>query len=123
MIMVSHTFDDKLDKKFPSSLSKEIITGTLRNDLGFDGVVICDDPSMKAISEHYNIEDSFELMLNAGVDLFCLGNNLNYDPDYIPNSIKAMASIIQTGKISESRILESINRINILKQKYRIHGK
>jgi beta-N-acetylhexosaminidase len=123
MIMVSHTFDDKLDKKFPSSLSKEIITGTLRNDLGFDGVVICDDPSMKAISEHYNIEDSFELMLNAGVDLFCLGNNLNYDPDYIPKVIDAICHLVKIGKISENRLLDSIKRIDSLKKKYNIHGK
>jgi beta-N-acetylhexosaminidase len=123
MIMVSHTFDDKLDKKFPSSLSKEIITGTLRNDLGFDGVVICDDPSMKAISEHYNLEDSFELMLNAGVDLFCLGNNLNYDPDYIPKVIDAICHLVKIGKISENRLLDSIKRIDSLKKKYNIHGK
>ena len=122
MIMVSHTFDDKLDSEFPASLSNEIITGTLRNDLGFDGVVICDDPSMKSISTHYDLEQTFELMLNAGVDLFCLGNNLNYDPDFIPKSVSSMCHLVESGKITETRIQESIDRINSLKKKYNIHG-
>ena len=122
MIMVSHTFDDKLDPKYPASLSNEIITKTLRNDLGFDGVVICDDPSMKAISDHYDMEQTYELMLNAGVDLFCLGNNLNYDPNYIPNSVSSLSHLVKSGKITEDRIHESIHRINTLKNKYNIHG-
>ena len=122
MIMVSHTFDSKLDPKYPASLSKEIITETLRNHLGFDGVVICDDPSMKAISDHYDMEKTYELMLNAGVDLFCLGNNLNYDPNYIPNSVSSLSHLVKSGKITEDRIHESIHRINTLKNKYNIHG-
>ena len=43
----------------------------LRDDLGFEGVVICDDP-VRAISDHYNLEETFKLMLDARVDLFCL---------------------------------------------------
>ena len=93
-VMVSHAFDKKLDPNYPSSLSKNIITKMLRKDLGFEGVIICDDPSMRAISDHYNLEETFKLMLDAGVDLFCLGNNLIYDPDYIPNAISAVCSLI-----------------------------
>ena len=122
MIMVSHTFDEKIDSNFPSSLSKEIITEMLRNDLGFEGVVICDDPSMKAISDHYDLKTTFELMLNAGIDLFCLGNNLNYDPDYIPKSVSALRNLVESRKIPEAKILESIERIKTLKSKYNIHG-
>ena len=120
MIMVAHTFDKKLDPKFPASLSKEIITNVLRNDLGFSGVVICDDPSMKAISDNYDLETTFELMLNAGVDLFCLGNNLHYDAEYFPHCINAMKSLLKSGKINEDRIHESITRIQSLKKKYGI---
>lgn len=121
MIMVAHTYDSKLDSDFPASLSKAIIQTTLRDDLGFEGIVICDDPSMKAISDHYDLETTFELMLNAGVDLFCLGNNLNYDPEYIPKSIAAFCNLIEAGKISEERVQQSIDRINTLKKKYGIH--
>ena len=122
MVMVSHTFDKKMDPKYPASLSKIIITDMLRNDLGFKGVVICDDPSMNAISDHYNLTESFELMLNAGIDLFCLGNNLNYDPDFIPKSVSSMCQLVKSGKVTVDRIRQSINRIESLKTKYNIYG-
>ena len=122
-VMVSHAFDKKLDPKYPSSLSQNIITKMLRNDLGFEGVVICDDPSMRAISDHYNLEETFKLMLDAGIDLFCLGNNLIYDPDYIPKSINSVCSLIASGKIKKTRIEQSIDKIKLLKSKYGIGKK
>ena len=122
MVMVSHAFDNKLDPEYPASLSKKIISGMLRSDLGFSGVVICDDPSMRAISDQYSLKNTFELMLNAGIDLFCLGNNLIYDPDYIPKSISAICDLIDSGKITKERIKESINRIDAIKMKYNIYG-
>ncbi|MFL2983069.1 MAG: glycoside hydrolase family 3 N-terminal domain-containing protein [Candidatus Neomarinimicrobiota bacterium] len=121
MVMVSHAFDNKLDPVYPSSLSKIIIDDMLRKDLGFEGPVICDDPSMRAISDHYNLSETFELMLNAGVDLFCLGNNLIYDPDYIPKAISAIKTLIKTNKITEKRIRMSINRINKIKKIFGIN--
>ena len=69
-----------------------------------------------------NLTDSFELMLNAGIDLFCLGNNLNYDPDFIPKSVSSMCQLVKSGKITEDRIRQSIDRIESLKKKYNIHG-
>ena len=120
LIMVSHTFDTKLDSKYPASLSKKIVTEMLREDLGFEGVVICDDPSMRAISDNYSLIDTFEIMLNAGIDLFCLGNNLIYDPDYIPKSVDAICELLNSGRIKEDRISTSIKRIKALKKKYKI---
>ena len=122
MVMVSHAFDNKLDPEYAASLSKKIISGMLRSDLGFSGVVICDDPSMRAISDHYSLKDTFELMLNAGTDLFCLGNNLIYDPDYITKSIGAICELIDSGKITKERIKESIHRIDTMRMKYNIYG-
>ena len=122
MVMVSHTFDKKIDPNYPASLSHIIITDMLRKDLGFNGVVICDDPSMNAISDHYDLTESFELMFNAGIDLFCLGNNLNYDPDFIPKSVSSICQLVRSGKVTEHRIRQSINRIEFLKKKYNIHG-
>jgi beta-N-acetylhexosaminidase len=122
MIMVSHTFDTKMDPKYPASLSHIIITGMLRNDLGFNGVVICDDPSMNAISDHYDLTESFELMLNAGIDLFCLGKKLNYAPDFIPKSVSSMCQLVKSGKVTEDRMRQSINRIESFKKIYNLHG-
>ena len=121
MIMVAHVFNKKMDNELPASLSKNIINNVLRKDLGFTGVVTCDDPSMKAISDNYNLEQTFELMLNAGIDLFCLGNNLSYDKNYIPKSVLALCNLVKTDKISENRIHESINRVHALKDKFNLY--
>ena len=121
MIMVAHIFNKKMDHKFPASLSKIIINNVLRKNLGFTGVVMCDDPSMKAISDNYNLEQTFELMLNAGIDLFCLGNNLSYDKNYISKSVLALCNLVKTNKKSQNRIYESINRVHALKDKFNLH--
>ena len=121
IIMVSHTIDKKIDPNNPASLSKTIITEMLRNDLGFEGIVICDDPSMRAISDNYSLFETFKLMLDAGVDLFCLGNNLIYDPDYIPKAIKAISKIVDHDKSYEKKVMMSIERIEHVKSLYNIN--
>ena len=117
MVMISHVFHRNYDSELPSSLSKKIITNLLRENLHFKGVVICDDPSMKAISNNYSLEDTFSLMINAGIDMFCLGNNLDYDLNYIPKCVDAIMGGIKKGKISLDFIERSISRINSLKSK------
>ena len=121
MVMVSHVFNDKFDAELPASLSHETITNSLRNDLNFKGVVICDDPSMRAISDNYELEDMFSLMINAGVDLLCLGNNLEYDPDYIPKAVNAIKSSIGKNNISIEKLQQAIERVNTLKEKYKLY--
>lgn len=121
LIMVSHVFNDKFDTELPSSLSHETITNSLRNDLNFKGAVICDDPSMKAISDNYELENMFSLMINAGVDLLCLGNNLKYDPHYIPKAVKAIKNSIEKNNIPIEKLHQAIQRINTLKNKYNLH--
>ena len=121
MVMVSHVFNDKFDPEYPASLSHETITNSLRKDLNFNGVVICDDPSMRAISDNYKLEDMFVLMINAGSDLLCLGNNLDYDPEYIPKAVNAIRRSIENNRISIDRINQSINRITSLKHKFKLY--
>ena len=121
MVMVSHVFNDKFDAELPASLSHETIANSLRNDLSFKGAVICDDPSMRAISDNYKLEDMFNLMINAGVDLLCLGNNLEYDPDYIPKAVNAIKRSIEKNTISIEKLHQAIKRINTLKKKYKLY--
>ena len=121
MVMVSHVFNDKFDAELPASLSHETITNSLRNNLNFKGVVICDDPSMRAISDNYELEDMFSLMINAGVDLLCLGNNLEYDPDYIPKAVNAIKSSIEKNNISIEKLHQAIERVNTLKERYKLY--
>jgi beta-N-acetylhexosaminidase len=72
-LMIAHVLYPALDANFPASLSESIVTGLLRQQFGYNGVVFSDDMTMKAISAHYSIEEATLRAVHAGVDslLFC----------------------------------------------------
>ena len=113
-IMVSHILLDKIDNKNPSSMSKTVITGILREKLGFDGVIITDDMEMKAITENYTIEDASVKSIIAGCDILLIGSGT----EYVNKVIDAIKEAILNGHISEERIDESVTRIIKLKSEY-----
>jgi beta-N-acetylhexosaminidase len=124
MVMTAHIFNEKLDAKYPATLSKPIITGILREHLGFDGVVISDDMQMDAIRKYFGLEIAIQKTIEAGVDIIGFGNNLVYELDNPsrPNDVAAhvIAMIkrwVEQGKVSEARIDDSYRRIQKLKQR------
>ena len=72
-LMTAHVLYPALDSRWPATLSEKIVTGLLRQQLGYGGVVFSDDMEMKAISDRYPVEEAAYLSLRAGVDmvLFC----------------------------------------------------
>lgn len=116
-IMTAHIFNCNLDNKYPATLSKNIITGLLREKLGFDGVIFTDDLIMKAITEHYTYEEAIELAINAGVDIIIQGNTVKYNPEIVPLTIKKIKNLLESGKLTVERIDESFLRILRLKRK------
>lgn len=113
-IMVSHILLDKIDKQNPSSMSETVITDILREQLGFDGVVITDDMEMGAITENFTIEDACVQSIIAGCDIVLIGSG----NESIYNTIQAIKDSILNGKITEERINESVVRIIKLKNEY-----
>lgn len=67
-VMTAHVFNARLDPDYPATLSHATITGLLRGELNYDGVVISDDLHMKAIAEHYGFKTAVRCALEAGVD-------------------------------------------------------
>lgn len=117
MIMTAHIFNSNLDDKVPATLSKPIITGVLREKLGWKGVVISDDMHMGAITENYGLEDAIEKCLGAGVDILVFANNNGrfYNANAVPEAISIIKKLVQEKKISMDRIDESLARIKALK--------
>jgi len=72
-LMTAHVIYRALDPQLPATLSHNIVTGLLREELNYHGVVFGDDMEMKAISDHYGEEDAVALCVRAGIDmmLFC----------------------------------------------------
>ena len=117
MVMVGHLMNSEIDPEYPASLSHATITGLLRGELGFDGVVISDDLQMGAISSRYSLEEVVLLAINAGMDILLYGNNISYDEE-LPGKVHAcIVKLVNEGKISRERLEESYTRICRLKQK------
>lgn len=116
-IMTAHVYNANLDPDYPATLSRNVITGILREQLGFDGVIISDDMNMKAITDHYGFEQAIKLALNAGVDVLAFGNNLIYDPDIAIKAHRIIKNLVESGEIPEERIDESYNRVMKLKSR------
>ncbi|MBL9219417.1 MAG: glycoside hydrolase family 3 protein [Opitutaceae bacterium] len=116
VIMSAHVFNAKLDPDHPATLSRPVITGLLRQKLGFRGLIVSDDMEMKAISSHYGLEKSLPAALAAGVDVLCLGNNLSYDPDITARAVAIVERAVASGHLPESRIHESCERVLALKR-------
>lgn len=72
MLMTAHVMMPALDPEHPATLSRPIMKDLLRDELGFDGVVVSDDLEMKAVADRYGIEEMLEKGLRAGVDLFLI---------------------------------------------------
>src|SRR5262249_23500547 len=76
-IMTAHVFAPALDERRPATLSARVVSGLLRGELGYDGVILSDDLEMKAIAKECPVPEAAVLALEAGCDgvLICSGNH------------------------------------------------
>lgn len=116
VIMTAHIFNAKLDPRYPATLSQTVITGLLRERLGFNGVVITDDMNMKAIADEYGLDEAIRLAIEAGADILLFGNNLTYDPDIVAKAHTIIRKLVDKGTIEPERIYASYARIMRLKE-------
>lgn len=114
-VLVGHVIHRKLDPERPATLSQPIIHDLLRGELGFDGVVICDDLGMGAIHRHYAFEDAIAGAVDAGVDILLHANTGLYYPDMAQRVFAALRRLVDIGRISAARIDASYARIRRLK--------
>ena len=109
-IMAAHIVAPALDPTgAPASLSGPMVTGILRNELHYDGVVVTDALNAEALHDYTNAQRSVDA-LKAGVDELLI-------PTDLAGSIQAVLDAVQSGEISEARIDQSVTRLLRLKQK------
>ena len=115
-IMTAHVFNANIDATHPATLSHNTITGILRGELGYDGVVLTDDMQMGAIRDYYGFEQGIELAINAGADIISIANQTGtYDPLLHERGFTAIRQAVDASRISPARIDESYRRIIRLK--------
>lgn len=118
MVMAGHLFHAKLDPELPATLSPMVITGLLRQGMGWQGVVVSDDMQMKAISARYGLRESILLAVRAGVDILLYGNNLEWDESLPDKVFQTLRTLVEEGSIPVERIKKSWRRISALHARF-----
>ncbi|MDR2539854.1 MAG: beta-N-acetylhexosaminidase [Chlamydiales bacterium] len=124
-IMTAHLLLPALDSKNCATLSKNILTNLLREEMGFQGVIISDSLVMQGfLNNGYSIEEAAIRSINAGCDLLILGgkqlnahSSLELNREKIQNIHQALLQAVQTGIIAQKRLEEALERILTLKSR------
>ena len=111
-VMVSHQIVTGVEDEpaIPSCLSHKVCTELLREELGFDGLIVTDSMQMNTISGSYSSEEAAVMAINAGVDVILM-------PEDFDKAVQGILNAVETGEISEQRIDESVRRILQEKEK------
>ncbi len=113
-IMTAHVVYPALDAQRPATLSPAILSGLLREQLGFDGVLVTDDLEMHAIVDHHGIGDAAVQAFLAGADILLICK----DHDRAVAAMGAVRKAVESGVISQDRLDTSVHRIMQLKRKF-----
>jgi beta-N-acetylhexosaminidase len=105
-IMVGHLEVPSIEHKkgLPATLSKAIVTGLLKEELGFDGLIVTDAMNMNAVTKYFSVAQASVMAIKAGNDILLM-------PPDEEIAINAIHSAVLTGDISEDRINESVRKI------------
>ncbi|MEU4086770.1 glycoside hydrolase family 3 protein [Streptomyces aureus] len=112
-VMSAHILVPALDPERPATLSRRILTGLLREELGYEGLIVTDGMEMQAIAATYGIERGSVLAIAAGADAICVGGGLA-DDDTVRRLRDALVSAVRSGELSEERLADAANRVRAL---------
>ena len=118
LIMPGHLYHSGFDEEHPATLSGEVLQGMIREELGFDGVIISDGMFMAAIQDHYGFFESVKMAINAGIDMLLYSNNAYNDRSLVRQIIDFVEQEVAAGTIEEQTITASYNRIMKMKDQY-----
>ena len=104
-IMTAHVIFEAIDSENPATLSGGVISGLLRTKMKFPGVIFSDALEMKAIADHFPIEQTVVKAANAGIDLLAICEN----PDLQNRAIDALASAAAAGTVGQV-VIKNANR-------------
>ena len=116
-VLTAHVFNATLDPEHPATLSAPTISGILRDQIGWDGVVISDDMQMGAIRDAYGYADAVRLAILAGVDILTIAQQQVFEEGIVARTIDLIEGFVGDGTLSEARIDESYARIKALKRR------
>ncbi|MFD3548596.1 glycoside hydrolase family 3 protein [Streptomyces sp. NPDC058655] len=112
-VMSAHILVPALDPTRPATLSPQILTGLLRKELGYDGLIVTDGMEMHAIAGTYGIERGSVLAIAAGADAICVGGGLA-DEATVLRLRDALVAAVREGTLPEERLADAAARVRAL---------
>ena len=115
MIMTAHLFLPALDEQRPATLSRRIVHGLLREELGFGGVILSDDLEMKAVVNEYEVPAAAVLAVEAGCDavLIC-----SADHDTQAATLEALIRAVEEERLPLGRVEDALRRQQRAKERF-----
>lgn len=110
-VMSTHILFSALDPELPSTLSRRVLTGLLREELGFNGLIVTDCLEMKGIADHWGPEEAAVLALDAGADMLVVCHTL----DTQVRMHRAVCEAVRSGRLSEARLQQSVARVQAVR--------
>ena len=116
-MMTAHVLVPSLDETRPATLSPKVVQAILRDELGYQGVILSDDLEMKAVSAKYDVPDAAVEAIAAGCDavLVCSG-----DVDLQGRTLEALVRAIESGRIPAKRVDDAAVRLRRAKERFLI---
>jgi beta-N-acetylhexosaminidase len=113
--MTAHVLVPALDEQRPATLSPKIVQDMLRDELGFQGVILSDDLEMKAIATSYAVPEAAVQAIAAGCDglLICSG-----EADVQAATLEALVHAVEDGRISYKRVEDALKRLRQAKERF-----
>ncbi|HEX7795958.1 MAG TPA: beta-N-acetylhexosaminidase [Vicinamibacterales bacterium] len=118
-IMTAHVLVPALDEQRPATLSKRVVTGLLREELHYNGLIVSDDLEMKALANDYKVPESAVLAVEAGCDtlLICSG-----DVDVQAAALESIVHAVETERIRLARVEDALRRQQRAKERFLAAG-
>ncbi len=115
-IMVGHLLLPSIDNQYPASLSPALVQGLLRQELGYNGLIMTDALDMDAIDNAFTPPEAAVQAVLAGHDMILIGANVGLEAQ--GRSIEAVVAAVRDGLIDETRIDDSVYRILLAKERF-----
>lgn len=120
MIMTAHVLYPAFDEERPATISKNVVTEILREELDFKGVIATDDLTMKGIASEWSVEDAGVEAIAAGCDLLLL---CEPDVEQQVRTIEALIHAVEKEIIPLCRIEDALRRTNVVKARFLVDAK
>ncbi|MEO0752541.1 MAG: glycoside hydrolase family 3 N-terminal domain-containing protein [Pseudomonadota bacterium] len=118
LVMMGHLRLDSVEENgLPATVSKPIVTGLLRERLGYEGVIVTDDIDMGAVRASMHRKEAFIRAIMAGCDLIMIKNLFRYDPLLPDHAVGWVRAAIAEGRLTKAQVMASAERVRALKRK------